>query len=191
MDASTAPAAAEARALYDFAARLYPICRSITGAGVRQTLGLIRARIPLQIHEVPTGTRVFDWEVPEEWNMEDAAVLDPDGRRVVDFQAHNLHLVSYSEPIQASMSLAGIEPAPARAARAPGLDSVSHQLLQPQLGLLHARARACGPAPRSLPRRGAHFAGQGIAHLRGTAAPGPQPRGSPVLHAYLPPLAGQ
>ena len=105
MDASPAPPAAEARALYDFAARLYPICRSITGAGVRQTLGLIRARIPLQIHEVPTGTRVFDWRVPEEWNVEDAAVLDPDGRRVVDFQAHNLHLVGYSEPIQASMSL--------------------------------------------------------------------------------------
>ncbi len=110
MDASSAPPAAEARALYDFAARLYPICRSITGAGVRQTLGLIRARIPLQIHEVPTGTRVFDWRVPEEWNVEDAAVLDPDGRRVVDFQAHNLHLVGYSEPIQASMSLQELSP---------------------------------------------------------------------------------
>jgi aminopeptidase-like protein len=110
MDADPAPPAAEARALYDFAARLYPICRSITGAGVRQTLGLIRARIPLQIHEVPTGTRVFDWRVPEEWNVEDAAVLDPDGRRVVDFQAHNLHLVGYSEPIQASMSLEELSP---------------------------------------------------------------------------------
>ena len=110
MDASPAPPAAEARALYNFAARLYPICRSITGAGVRQTLGLIRARIPLQIHEVPTGTRVFDWRVPEEWNVEDAAVLDPDGRRVVDFQAHNLHLVGYSEPIQASMSLQELSP---------------------------------------------------------------------------------
>ena len=110
MDADPAPPAAEARALYDFAARLYPICRSITGAGVRQTLGLIRARIPLQIHEVPTGTRVFDWRVPEEWNVEDAAVLDPDGRRVVDFQAHNLHLVGYSEPIQASMSLQELSP---------------------------------------------------------------------------------
>ena len=109
-DADPAPPAAEARALYDFAARLYPICRSITGAGVRQTLGLIRARIPLQIHEVPTGTRVFDWRVPEEWNVEDAAVLDPDGRRVVDFQAHNLHLVGYSEPIQASMSLQELSP---------------------------------------------------------------------------------
>ena len=110
MDASPAAAAAEARALYDFAARLYPICRSITGAGVRQTLGLIRARIPLQVHEVPTGSRVFDWRVPEEWNVEDAAVLDPDGRRVVDFQAHNLHLVGYSEPIQTSMSLQELSP---------------------------------------------------------------------------------
>lgn len=93
------------RGLYEFAARLYPICRSITGGGVRQTLALIGARVPLAIREVPSGTRVFDWEIPLEWNVEDAAVIDPDGRRVVDFHAHNLHLMSYSEPVQASLSL--------------------------------------------------------------------------------------
>ena len=102
----TAAASSVGRSLYDFAARLYPICRSITGAGVRQTLALIRARVPLVIHEVPTGTRVFDWQVPQEWNIEDAAVFDPDGRRVVDFQAHNLHLVGYSEPVRTSLTLA-------------------------------------------------------------------------------------
>jgi aminopeptidase-like protein len=84
---------------------LYPICRSITGGGVRETLALIRARVPLVVHEVPSGTRVFDWEIPPEWNVEDAAVIDADGRRVVDFQAHNLHLVGYSEPVQTSLSL--------------------------------------------------------------------------------------
>ena len=93
------------RNLYEFAARLYPICRSITGRGVRETLALIRARVPLVVHEVPSGTRVFDWEIPPEWNVEDAAVIDADGRRVVDFQAHNLHLVGYSEPVQTSLSL--------------------------------------------------------------------------------------
>jgi aminopeptidase-like protein len=102
---SAAGATSAGESLHEFAARLYPICRSITGAGVRETLALIRARVPLVIHEVPSGTRVFDWEIPDEWNIEDAAVIDPDGRRVVDFQAHNLHLVSYSEPVQTSLSL--------------------------------------------------------------------------------------
>jgi aminopeptidase-like protein len=102
---SPAGEVAAGRGLYEFAAKLYPICRSITGAGVRQTLALIRARVPLVIHEVPSGTRVFDWEIPDEWNIEDASVTDPDGRRVIDFQAHNLHLVSYSEPVRTSLSL--------------------------------------------------------------------------------------
>jgi aminopeptidase-like protein len=98
------------RELYEFARQLYPICRSITGAGVRQTLALIGKRVPLTIHEVRSGTRAFDWIVPEEWNVEDAAVIDSDGRRVVDFQAHNLHLVSYSEPVQRSLSLKELSP---------------------------------------------------------------------------------
>jgi aminopeptidase-like protein len=97
---------AQGRRLYEFAARLYPICRSITGAGVRETLQLIRARIPLAIHEVPSGTRLFDWQVPPEWNIEDASVSDADGRRVIDFRKHNLHLVSYSEPIRTTLSRA-------------------------------------------------------------------------------------
>lgn len=96
--------------LHAFAARLYPICRSITGNGVRKTLELIRGRIPLKIHEVPSGTRVFDWTIPDEWNIEDAAVYDSHGQRVIDFQAHNLHLVSYSEPVRASMSLEELTP---------------------------------------------------------------------------------
>jgi aminopeptidase-like protein len=108
MDATLTPRAHASRSgqeLHDFAARLYPICRSITGAGVRKTLAIIRRRVPLVVHEVPTGTRVFDWQVPDEWNVEDAAVVDPDGRKVVDFQAHNLHVVSYSEPVCTTLSL--------------------------------------------------------------------------------------
>jgi aminopeptidase-like protein len=111
MRAATAVSAAHTgRGLYEFAARLYPICRSITGNGVRQTLSLIGERVPLTLHEVPSGSRVFDWQIPLEWNVEDAAVIDADGRRVVDFAAHNLHLVSYSEPMQTSLSLQDLLP---------------------------------------------------------------------------------
>jgi aminopeptidase-like protein len=96
--------------LHQFASRLYPICRSITGQGVRQTLALIGEHIPLAIREVPSGTTVYDWEVPLEWNIEDAAVLDPDGERIVDFQMHNLHVVGYSEPVAQTVSLSELEP---------------------------------------------------------------------------------
>ncbi len=102
--------AGQGAALYRFADRLYPICRSISGQGVRETLALIAARVPMKMHEVRSGTRVFDWQIPPEWNVEDAAVLDADGRRVVDFRAHNLHLVGYSEPVQASMPLEELAP---------------------------------------------------------------------------------
>jgi aminopeptidase-like protein len=96
--------------LQAFAAELYPICRSISGAGVRKTLQLINRRIDLEWHEVPSGTRVFDWEVPLEWNIEDAWVRDGDGRRVVDFHAHNLHILNYSEPVRTSLPLEQLKP---------------------------------------------------------------------------------
>ena len=106
----SAPASTEGQSLLDFAARLYPICRSITGNGVRDTLRLVAARIPLKVHEVPSGSAAFDWDVPLEWNIDDAYVADSDGRRVVDFQAHNLHVVSYSEPVRARLTLAELAP---------------------------------------------------------------------------------
>ena len=84
---------------------MYPICRSITGNGLRQTLRLIQRRIPLQIHEVSSGTKVFDWEVPLEWNIDGAFVAGPDGGNVVDFADHNLHVVSYSEPTDVTLTL--------------------------------------------------------------------------------------
>jgi aminopeptidase-like protein len=105
------PAAVSAGAeLQAFAAELYPICRSITGAGVRKTLRLINRRIELEWHEVPSGAKALDWEVPLEWNIEDAWVADSDGRRVVDFSAHNLHILNYSEPVRTSLSLEELKP---------------------------------------------------------------------------------
>jgi aminopeptidase-like protein len=96
--------------LHSFATGLYPICRSITGNGIRQTLALIQDRIPLQIHEVPTGTTVFDWTVPKEWNIRDAYIKDADGRRIVDFLQSNLHIVNYSVPLHTTMSLCELKP---------------------------------------------------------------------------------
>ena len=95
--------------LHRLGAELYPICRSITGDGIRETLALIKNRIPLQTFEVPTGTRVFDWTVPKEWNIRDAYIADSDGKRVVDFQQCNLHVMNYSVPVQATMSLAELK----------------------------------------------------------------------------------
>ena len=91
--------------IHDLIATLYPICRSITGDGVRETLRILAERIPLEIHEVPTGTEVFDWTVPKEWNIRDAYVKDAMGERVIDFRKSNLHVVSYSVPVNTRMSL--------------------------------------------------------------------------------------
>src|ERR1700730_6155979 len=91
--------------LHRFATELYPICRSITGNGIRRTLGLIQGRIPLELCEVPSGTPVFDWTVPKEWNIRDAYIKRADGKRVVDFRQHNLHVLNYSTPVQATMPL--------------------------------------------------------------------------------------
>lgn len=99
-----------AHLMYTLISDLYPICRSITGDGLRQTVGMIQAQIPLTIHEVATGTSVFDWTVPKEWNIRDAYIKDSKGRRVVDFQASNLHVVNYSAPVHQRMSLEELKP---------------------------------------------------------------------------------
>ncbi len=93
------------QAMHQLIADLYPICRSITGDGVRQTLAKIGERIPLEIHEVPSGTQVFDWTVPREWNIRDAWIKDPHGHKVVDFRHLNLHVLNYSAPTHQKVSL--------------------------------------------------------------------------------------
>ena len=102
-------AAAGAR-MHALVARLFPICRSITGAGVRDTLAILGERLPLAIHEVPSGTSVFDWTVPPEWNVRDAWLRPVGGQKVADFRRSNLHLVSYSVPVRATLPLAELRP---------------------------------------------------------------------------------
>ncbi|MGH2343916.1 MAG: DUF4910 domain-containing protein, partial [Chloroflexota bacterium] len=92
--------------LYDLIVELYPICRSITGEGLRLTLRTIQRYVPLTIHEVPSGTQAFDWTVPREWNIRDAYIKNVAGDRIVDFRQSNLHVVNYSVPVRRRCSLA-------------------------------------------------------------------------------------
>ena len=91
------------------AEELTPICRSITGDGLRETLRILAREVPLTIHEVPTGTAVFDWTIPKEWNIRDAYIKGQDGVRLVDFQQCSLHVVNYSIPVKATMTRAELE----------------------------------------------------------------------------------
>ena len=97
-------------ALYELVRRLFPITRSITGDGVRQTLAEIGTLIPLAVTEVPSGTRVLDWTVPREWSIREAYIEDEAGRRIVDMRDSNLHVVSYSTPVDATMTLGELRP---------------------------------------------------------------------------------
>ena len=92
------------REMYALAADLYPIHRGITGDGLRETLTILKQHVPLEITEVPSGTQVFDWQVPQEWNVRDAFIEDSDGCRVVDYQESNLHVVNYSQPVRRTMA---------------------------------------------------------------------------------------
>jgi aminopeptidase-like protein len=96
--------------MYGCIADLYPLCRSITGNGVRETLRRLQAHAPLSVHEVPTGTQVFDWTIPKEWNIHDAYVANSRGERIIDFARSNLHVVNYSVPIKARMPLSELRP---------------------------------------------------------------------------------
>lgn len=102
---NTAPSDELGLRMHSLATELYPLCRSITGDGVRATLQRVSAEIPLALHEVPSGTAVFDWTVPEEWNIRAGWIKDPAGNTIVDFADHNLHVLGYSTPVSGRVSL--------------------------------------------------------------------------------------
>lgn len=92
--------------MFDLCNELFPICRSITGDGLRDSLAILKTHIPeLNVFEVPSGTRCFDWEVPLEWNIRDAYIIGPDGKKICDFKKSNLHVVGYSTPINETLTL--------------------------------------------------------------------------------------
>ena len=97
------------REIYDLAAEIFPICRSITGEGVRRTIEILQRHAPIQSREIETGTAVLDWTVPNEWNISDAYVADASGERVVDFRRSNLHVVNYSAPVKQKMPLSELK----------------------------------------------------------------------------------
>lgn len=96
--------------MHNLAKELFPINRSLMGAGVRETLAILQKHIPLEIHEVPSGTQVYDWTVGKEWVIRDAYILDPDGNKIVDFKNNNLHVVGYSRPIKAFLTFKELQP---------------------------------------------------------------------------------
>lgn len=102
-DSTGAPSSGAA--MHALATELYPITRSITGDGVRRTLGRLQDEIPLRIEEVASGTPALDWTIPDEWNIRDAWITGPDGEPVVALEDSNLHVMSYSEPVRATLSL--------------------------------------------------------------------------------------
>lgn len=91
--------------MYELITSLYPLCRSITGDGLRKTLHLVQKHIPLTINEVKSGTQVFDWTVPKEWNIRDAYIKNSQGEKIIDFHKSNLHVLNYSVPIHEKMGL--------------------------------------------------------------------------------------
>jgi aminopeptidase-like protein len=109
VDLKTAQISQLGTAMYQLISDLYPICRSITGNGVRKTLEILQQYIPLEIHQVPTGTQVFDWTVPKEWNIRDAYIKNARGKKIVDFQKSNLHVLNYSIPIHKKMPLSELK----------------------------------------------------------------------------------
>ncbi len=96
--------------MYDLAKELFPLCRSITGNGVKETFAILGREIPsLKVHSIPTGSKCFDWTIPDEWNVHDAYISTLDGKRIIDFKKNNLHLVGYSEPIDKIVSRAELD----------------------------------------------------------------------------------
>jgi len=95
--------------IYQLIEELYPICRSITGDGIRTSLEIMAKYIPMELYKVPSGTQVLDWTVPKEWNIRDAYIKNPKGKKIVDFQQSNLHVLNYSTPVNGKMKLSELK----------------------------------------------------------------------------------
>lgn len=100
----------EGQKIYNWCKDLFPICRSLTGDGVRQTLNYLKSLVPeLELLSIPSGSKVFDWEVPKEWNIKDAWVKNHEGHKIINFKENNLHVVGYSLPIHKKLDLSELQ----------------------------------------------------------------------------------
>ena len=184
--------AAEAgAAMHRLITELYPTMRSITGDGLRQTLRRLGDFLPLTLHEIPSGTRVFDWTVPREWNVRDAWIADPSGKRVVDLADSSLTVVNYSVPVHQFMSLAELRPRLHTLPEDPRPHSVPDLVLQGGLGILPGglgSAITSRGALRSLHRCDA---GGRASHDRRVRPAGSELGGGRDLQSRLPPGARQ
>lgn len=96
--------------MYKLCGKMFPICRSITGDGVRETMAILREVVPeISLHEVPSGTQVFDWTIPKEWRIREAWVKNSKGEKLIDFKKHNLHVLGYSTPVDQKVTLAELK----------------------------------------------------------------------------------
>ncbi|XIA62310.1 DUF2172 domain-containing protein [Bradyrhizobium sp. TZ2] len=138
----------EGRSMYRFISELYPICRSITGDGVRKTLNRILEHIPLTICEVPSGLQVFDWTVPLEWNIRDAYIKNSAGERIVDFRASNLHVLGYSVPVHMRIGLSELREHLLSDPQHPDWIPYRTSYYKPAWGILSAASAAAGFAGR-------------------------------------------
>jgi aminopeptidase-like protein len=109
LDAEFAHSACVGEHIHALASRIFPICRSLTGDGVRETLSIINDYLPLKIYSIPTGTQIYDWQAPKEWLIRDAFILDGAGNRIVDFKHNNLHVVNFSVPIRTQLPLSELK----------------------------------------------------------------------------------
>ena len=105
VDEPKAEVVSPGKQMHALATRLFPICRSITGNGVRETLRILQEEIPLKVYEVPSGTKAFDWDVPKDWNIKDAYIKNSKGEKIVDFRNSNLHVLNYSTPVHKKVTL--------------------------------------------------------------------------------------
>lgn len=97
--------------IYNLCRELFPINRSLTGDGVRETLKILKRELPsLKFFEIPTGTQCFDWTIPKEWNCREAYIMDPHGNKICDYSINNLHLLGYSTPINTKLTLEELQP---------------------------------------------------------------------------------
>ena len=122
--------------LQSYFKKLFPICRSITGNGFKESLRIIGKIVDLKIFKFKTGAKVLDWTIPKEWNISDAYIITPDGKKIADFKKHNLHVVNYSHPIQKNINLEDLKKKTSYTANYAYCNTLHNLLLQKRLGFL-------------------------------------------------------